>query len=141
MATFPDRAQIQAAINDVLKTTSFGGWVLLKYSNDTTIVFEAKGNGGVTELVTHLRDNEAQYALVRLHEKKGVTDCSRDVYIAWTGPKVSKIMSAKKATHSGDVQKVLQPNHAQLTAVTRENFTEDRVRERADPQSGSHTLD
>eukprot|EP01102_Stenamoeba_stenopodia_P003343 TRINITY_DN13298_c0_g1_i1.p2 TRINITY_DN13298_c0_g1~~TRINITY_DN13298_c0_g1_i1.p2 ORF type:complete len:143 (-),score=49.05 TRINITY_DN13298_c0_g1_i1:69-497(-) len=139
--SFPDVHVIQAALADVLKPTSFNGWVLLRYQNDNAIVFQAKGNGGVAELVPNLKDDEVQYALVRLHEKKGTTDTSKDVYIAWTGPGVSKIKAAKKNTHSGDVQKILAPNHAQLTAVNRANFNEQRVRERADPQAGSHIID
>lgn len=141
MVSIQNEAAIRAALADVLKPSSFNGFVILNYVNDNTVTLQAKGNGGVSELATHLKDDQVQYMLVRLHEKKGTTDTSKDVYIAWTGPKVSKIQAAKKNTHSGDIQKLLAPNHAQLTAINRENFNEARVRERADPQAGSHIID
>lgn len=82
MANIQNPEAIRAALADVLKPQSFNGWVLLNYpgNHDTNVALEAKGNGGVAELVPHLKNNEVQYALVRLHEKKGTTDTSKGLY-------------------------------------------------------------
>jgi len=40
--SFPDLPKIQAALADVLKPTSYNGWVMLRYANDNSIVFQAK---------------------------------------------------------------------------------------------------
>jgi hypothetical protein len=97
--------------------------------------------GGVSEVAKHLRDDEVQYILVRIPEKKDIANATRDIFITWWGPKHPKIKSAKKRTHHADVKKVMQPSHAELECINKANFTEDVVRERSNPGSGSHVID
>lgn len=61
--------------------------------------------------------------------------------IAWTGPSVKKIEASKKKTHIGTIKEVLQPFHADLEAISKENFTEEVVYDRSKPLSGSHVID
>eukprot|EP01100_Stratorugosa_tubuloviscum_P012928 TRINITY_DN628_c1_g1_i3.p1 TRINITY_DN628_c1_g1~~TRINITY_DN628_c1_g1_i3.p1 ORF type:complete len:142 (+),score=79.34 TRINITY_DN628_c1_g1_i3:58-483(+) len=141
MANFQNLAGIRTAIADVLRPNCYAGWVLLGYVNDNTIALQGSGEAGVDELATHLREDQVQYMLVRLSEQKGTTMSSRDIFIAWTGPRVSKIQAARKASNVGAVQGVLSPNHGQLTALNRDNFNEATVRARSAPGSGSHIID
>jgi len=141
MAKFQDLGAIQGAMHEMLAPGSYSGWVLLGYVDATTLGLKGKGHGGVEEVYPLLDDAEVQYTLIRFTEKKDNNTVTRDVYIAWTGSAVSKIQAAKKHTHFGDVQKVLAPNHAQLTCSTRAAFTDSNIRLKADPSSGSHILD
>jgi len=136
--TFTDSDKVQAAINDILHPTNNGGYVLVRYSAPTTLVFQASSKGPAEELVPLLQENEIQYALVRLRpDEEGV---KKDVLITWVGPKVGKIERGKKSEHLADVQLLLKPTHVQLTALTKVGFTEVRLRELAHPASGSHVL-
>jgi hypothetical protein len=136
-----DENAIRAAMADVLRPTNFSGWVLLHYVDDNTVGLQAQGNGGVEEVKPLLKPDQAQYLLIRFYEKKEGLDCNRDVYIAWTGPQVNKIKAAKKHTHFGQFEALLRPNHAQLTAININNFTEAVIRQKALPDSGSHIID
>jgi len=132
---FPDADRIKAEISKHLSTTSPQGWVLLKYSAPTTVVLQEASDGRVPEFLSLLQDDQVQYVLIRLPG-----DTLKDILITWVGPKVGKIERGKKSEHIGDIMKVLQPSHVQLTAFTKRGFTEDKVRELSDPSSGTHVL-
>jgi len=79
--------------------------------------------------------------LIRIEAKKDGHDTRRDVFIHWTGPGVKGFDKAKKKANNGEIEAFLAPNHAQLEALTRNNFTEAVVRDRSGPLSGSHVID
>jgi len=136
--TFPDSDKIQAAVNDILHPTNNGGYVLVRYSAPTTLTFQASSKGPAEELAQLLYENEIQYALVRLRpDDEGV---KKDVLITWVGAKVGKIERGKKSEHIADVQLLLKPTHVQITALTKQGFNENKLRELAHPASGSHVL-
>jgi len=54
---------------------------------------------------------------------------------------MSKIKMAKRKTHLSDVQKLLSPNHGQLEVLGKKDFTEDIIRERSGPGTGSHVIE
>jgi hypothetical protein len=66
---------------------------------------------------------------------------TRDVFIQWTGSKVSAIQKGIKKGHLGEVKAILQPFHAELQASSKESFTETVVLDRSNPLSGSHVID
>jgi len=53
---------------------------------------------------------------------------------------VSKIEQGKKSEHLADLKSVLGPAHSGMIAFTKKNFTETKIRELADPSSGTHIL-
>jgi hypothetical protein len=65
----------------------------------------------------------------------------RDVFIAWTGPKVGLMEKGKKKSHLGALQALLSPAHAQLECVNKQNFTEANVVYKSDPKAGSHIIE
>eukprot|EP01119_Soliformovum_irregulare_P018075 TRINITY_DN547_c0_g1_i4.p4 TRINITY_DN547_c0_g1~~TRINITY_DN547_c0_g1_i4.p4 ORF type:complete len:103 (-),score=24.25 TRINITY_DN547_c0_g1_i4:886-1194(-) len=92
-------------------------------------------------MVSHLKDDQIQYCLIRLPEVNSVKDAvnvdrkdgkilTKDIFINWSGPAVRQIEKGQKKSHVGDVSAYLKPFHADLSAVNRENFTEEVVRER-----------
>jgi len=142
--------EIKAAKNDLLKPTNDSGWLLMGYTSPDTVGLQATGKGGVTELVGKLKDNEVQFCLIRLLEvEKDISKVNRqdgkaatkDIFITWIGPEVRQVEKGKKTSHAGTVAKFMQPFHAELMAVNKENFTETVVREKAAPLSGSHVID
>jgi hypothetical protein len=82
-----------------------------------------------------------QYMIVRISAKKDGHDTHRDVFIHWTGPSVKGMEKAKKRVNLGEIETFLVPNHSQLEALNRANFTEATVLDRSGPLSGSHVID
>jgi len=136
-----DPEEIQQVMADILRPSSFSGWLLCGYSDDTTVILQASGRGGVSEAIPHLKPDEVQYLLIRFPELKDGLQCNRDIFIAWTGPKASKIKAAKKATFLGEMQAILAPNHAQLTASGLNTFNEESIRAKSLGATGSHHID
>jgi hypothetical protein len=113
----------------------------LLFTHSTIIYSFSLTAGGVSELAQHLKDDQVQYAIVRIPEKKDIANATRDIFITWWGPKHPKIKCAKKRTHHADVKKVMQPSHAEIEVINKANFNEETVRERSNPGSGSHVID
>eukprot|EP01121_Diplochlamys_sp_Union-15-3_P020172 TRINITY_DN779_c0_g2_i1.p1 TRINITY_DN779_c0_g2~~TRINITY_DN779_c0_g2_i1.p1 ORF type:complete len:162 (-),score=38.94 TRINITY_DN779_c0_g2_i1:112-540(-) len=137
-----DAGPIKQAKNGIFKDGNRSGWVLLGYegkSNDVKLV--ASGNGKPEEMAHLLKDDEVQYAIVRIPDQKDEHPTIRDIFIAWTGPKVKIIERGKKKTHVGEVEALLQPVHASLTATNSKNFNEHVIRDKSGPLSGSHVID
>jgi len=127
---------------DSFLDSGFSCFLLLGYTlDDTTIGLQASGTGGIEELLGQLKDDEVQYALLRLPEEKDGLLCNKDIFIAWSGPTYSKIKAAKKATYMGEIEAVLAPNHAQLTASGRIHFNEQTIRALSSASSGSHHIE
>jgi hypothetical protein len=82
--------------------------VLVGYESDSSLVLQGKGTGGPEEVRDHLQDDKVQYFIVRVFYPKDNAETTRDVFVAWTGPKVARVAAAKKATHAGVVQSVLK---------------------------------
>jgi len=128
---------VAAAVGALLDKLNRQGFVLLHYSGGPThLSLQATGFGSAETLLPHLEDNQIQYALIRLPP----SPVTKDVFLTWVGPKVSKIEQGKKSEHLADLKAVLGPAHSELTALTRVNFTEKKIRELADPSSGTHIL-
>eukprot|EP00029_Vermamoeba_vermiformis_P013149 TRINITY_DN806_c0_g1_i1.p1 TRINITY_DN806_c0_g1~~TRINITY_DN806_c0_g1_i1.p1 ORF type:complete len:142 (+),score=58.41 TRINITY_DN806_c0_g1_i1:47-472(+) len=141
MAEWKDEQVVKKAIAETFTLNAHAGWILVGYSGDNALVFQGKGSGGVEELKQHLKPNEVQYAIVRIGDKKDVATTTRDILLSWWGPEHSKIKSAKKKTHHGDVKRVLTHAHAEIEVINLANLNEDNVRDRSNPLSGSHVID
>jgi len=141
---------IRDAQESVLSPSSLSGWVLLGYSDANTVVLQAKGTGGVDELVKHIQEDQVQYAVIRLEEKdKDIANvnrqdgkkATRDIFITWLGPQIRTVERGKKSLHGSAVAKFMSPYHAEITAVNKAKFNEANVRDRAAALSGSHVID
>jgi hypothetical protein len=82
--------------------------VLVRYKDDKTLVFQKSGTGSVEDLKPHLNEAEVQFALLRIQASSADPKVTRDVFVAWFGPKVKTIEKGKKKGHIPDVRKVMQ---------------------------------
>eukprot|EP01087_Luapelamoeba_hula_P001154 TRINITY_DN108_c0_g1_i1.p1 TRINITY_DN108_c0_g1~~TRINITY_DN108_c0_g1_i1.p1 ORF type:complete len:164 (+),score=26.27 TRINITY_DN108_c0_g1_i1:39-494(+) len=145
--TLDDRAGVKAALTSLQGSGSFSGFIVLRYTGNTSLGLQATGAGGVEELGPHFRDEEVQYAVVRVALEKydtprreGDVVRTRDVFIQWVGPGVGIIEKGRKRSHLGEVEKILSPTHATLFATSKKRLDERTVIEKSDPASGSHEL-
>lgn len=146
--TFADVDTVREELTLCLGPGAASGWVLVGYKDDKNVVFQKSGMGGVEELAQHLRDNEMQYAVVRvatsLASEAGLnTDAQnlRDVFIQWCGPAVKILEKGKKKPHAVDVKKVLQPTQSDLFVTNKAAFTTATVAERSNPLSKKKEID
>jgi len=90
--------------------------------------------GGIEEIELYLHDDQVQYILAQVG--------SKDVFISWTGPEVSKTKSSKK---KGDVSKVMAvlggSSTPHVDLVNREHFTEENVMKNSSPGASNHVID
>jgi len=167
---FKNREEFYEGMRRTFTTAVKNGYLLLGYSKDTELQYiESNPGGSVAELVSKLADDQIQYILLRVpvtlateaesmmqkgtgnnassssnnnnNAVVGGENKTRDIFIAWTGPKVAIVQRGKKKAHIGEVMRILSPFHAELTAVNKDHFDEKTVVEKSNALSGSHVID
>jgi len=119
--TTPDEKGIKDAIADVRKGPS--NWVLLGYEGATSIVVRGKGSGGIPEFVTNLADDKVLYGLIRKEEGNR----TKFALIYWVGDKVPYVAKAKITPHKGEVNKLLEPYHADIYVQSAAEITDEFI--------------
>jgi len=105
-----------------------GGWILLGYEDNSSLCIQATcETDNIPELVNNLRDNEVQYVVLRLKKEKGDGSPHRHVFITWIGHDVNLVEKTQKKIHAGKVARSFRPFHAELSAISKQHFTRDRV--------------
>jgi hypothetical protein len=125
----------QAALFNV---NSNFGWLLLNYVGPSTIHFTASGEGGAEDLSPNFKNDQIQYALIRI---KDYENKIRDIFITWIGSNVDIIEKGNKLNFLDDVQLYLQPFHADVTVLNKDKFTYNSLLDKSNPLSGSHVID
>ncbi len=122
------------------RASLFGGdlpsaWLLLNYVGDSTVHLAAGNDSDAESLEYHLKDDEVQYALLRLSTASGV----RDVFVSWVGPGVGIVEKGKRLAFVSDAQALLRPYQSSITASSRSRFTTANVLAASEP-GGSGTI-
>lgn len=114
--TLVDQAAIQSAIQDVRSDATPTNWVLVTYDgpNSSALTLLGKGDGGVEELISHLKDDIVAYGLIREVEQYELTQNVRFAFIDWVGENIHRMLRAKLGTHSGAVKALFSPYHVDL---------------------------
>jgi len=113
---FDDEEGIRSAIRDVRSDATPTNWVLLTY-NGPSIALAGSGSGGSAELISHLRDDNVGYGIVRQEEKYDDSVRVMFAYINWVGENIPRMLKARLGTHSGAVKGLLAPYHADIDAT------------------------
>jgi len=116
---FGDESTIRKAIQDVRSDATGTNWVLLTYDgpNSSTIVLAGSGDGGSEELISHLKDDNIGYGLVRQQEKYDDSSRVMFAYVNWVGENIPRMQKARLGTHTGAVKGILTPYHADIDAT------------------------
>jgi len=140
----PDRAKVEELIKSLWSKDNRRAWIVMHYTGPDTVSYQAHGNGSVSEAVALLEDNKVQYCLFRIPVDTQTGEINvqkvRDVFVAWTGPKVGVIEKGKKKVHIGRMGAFLKPSHAELQAVNRDLLTEQNLLYCSDPH-GAHIIE
>jgi len=142
--TFTDIDAIRDNIAAIQTATNHFGWLSVGYVAQTKISLQATGYKSVEELADNLRDDQIQYALLRVgvdFDRDQKVTKTRDILIVWYGPKVKMLEKGQKTSHFGDIKKVIKPFHSELSVTGKSNFNKETIIERSSPGSGSHSID
>ncbi|KCV71974.1 hypothetical protein H696_01382 [Fonticula alba] len=135
------RAVADAVHQHLSPTNPAGSFLITGYKDDNTLTVLESGTGGVEVLKERLAEDKVLYILLRITDIKDGNALYRDVLLSWWGPKVSKIKAARMRTHHSLVFDTLRPNHSQLEVLGKREFTEQIIRDRSSPGSGSHVIE
>jgi len=122
---FEDENGIRRAIQDVRSDATATNWVLLTYEgpNSSVITLSGSGTGGSAELISHLKDDNVGYGLVRQDEKYDDSVRVMFAYINWVGENIPRMQKARLGTHSGAVKAYLTPYHADIDATNHKEIS------------------
>ncbi|KAI9312262.1 hypothetical protein BX666DRAFT_868869 [Dichotomocladium elegans] len=96
--------------------------MLLGYHDTRDVIsLYSKGTGGLSEFRTHLSD-EVLYGFVRVDD--------RFILITWVSAQVSGVRRARALVHSRAVANLLKSHHAQLTASSMSDVSDNNIRTR-----------
>jgi len=126
---FGDEERIRKAIQDVRSDATSTNWVLLTYDgpNSSTIVLAGSGDGGSEELISHLKDDNVGYGLVRQQEKYDDSVRVMFAYINWVGESIPRMQKARLGTHTGAVKGLLTPYHADIDASNHSEISPEKI--------------
>ena len=116
-----------------------GTWTILGIQRNQLFLKET--GCGVAELAAALGDNECCYCLLTLRlELQGIPDQPRHVFIQWKGPDATGMAKVKANQLFQQAMDILSPNHGQLEAIGKTEFTEEIISWKWLPSAGSHVI-
>ncbi|GAA6061276.1 hypothetical protein JCM10212_004682 [Sporobolomyces blumeae] len=122
--------EISQAYEDVRSDKSELNWLLLDYVSprEDKLTLTATGSGGLDELKTHLKEENASFAYVRVkysNDKESFRE--KFIFVVWIGPSVKVMRKAKLSVHSADVKKVLSQFSIEVPANSIDDLQEEPI--------------
>jgi len=121
----PDDGSIQKALA-TCRSDEKGpnAYVVLGYSNPTTLTVIASGEGGLTEASVHLPSDDSRYVLLRKDHKVEMAKTVKFAFIDWTPTGLKPLRKALISTHKGQVQQMMKPFHVDYAASDQSDLDE-----------------
>ena len=82
--------------------------VALGYEGNAKIVLQGKGSGGLSELTSEFKDDQCQYAYLRVISGDSESRRTKFVFISWCGEQVGALKRAKMSVHKASVKTVIK---------------------------------
>lgn len=125
-----DSPEIAAAYDAVRSESDETNWLLLSYAAPTgeAMTLTATGSGGIDELKTHLQDDQAQFAYLRI-EYANDSESTRVKFalVIWIGEYTKVMRKARVGFQSGEVKKVLRHYSVQIDVGDKADLDEKEV--------------
>jgi len=131
--------EIRDAIADVRNDKTNTNWVLVSYQGENTndVGLLGKGDGGINELISHLKDNIVAHGLLRVTEKFDSSITVKFVYINWVGEGIHRMLRARLGTHSGAIKEIITPYHVNIDPTNLSEISEEIVTRTVSKASGT----
>jgi len=129
VVTFEDEGAIQDAIKSVRNDSNPNNWCLVTYTapKSATLKFHAAGQGGLSEMQGHLKNDVIMYGLIRASEQIDDTVAVKFCFVDWRGENINRMQRANLGVHSGDVTALFRPYHADVQCQDLSELTMDII--------------
>ncbi|KAI3638883.1 hypothetical protein MIR68_003381 [Amoeboaphelidium protococcarum] len=130
MATISEnRKEIEAAYQDVRDDKTPTTFVILEYvEGKEQLKVAQKGSGDWKEVVSHLKEDQAQFAFVRyVYSNDPMSHRAKFVFVAWCGPQVKVMRKAKLTVQIADVKTVFKNFAVEVQTGDLEDLEEGKV--------------
>lgn len=129
---------------DLLKTfrsDNEKNWILYGYEEGSTtkINYIGGGSGNVTELLSHLNDNNVFYGLVKKIDRIDESDTIKFCFVQFTGDNINRMLRARLGTHSGAVKSFFAPYHVDLSATDMNEISDEIIESLIKKNSGTQS--
>jgi len=126
---FQDEQAILNGIRDVRDDTNLVDWVLITYvaPKSNTLKFHASGEGGLNELLPHLKDDVVMYGLLRQYERIDETEAVKFCFVDWRGDNINRMQRANLGIHSGEVTALFRPYHVDVQCASASEITQEII--------------
>lgn len=120
----PALAEAYADVRDDKTETD---WAVFQYEGNNKIVLQAKGSGGISELVGQLDENSSQYAFLRVISGDSESRRAKFVFISWCGEGVGALKRAKMSVHKASVKTVVRDFAIEIHATSLDELSEEEI--------------
>ncbi|EDO47220.1 predicted protein [Nematostella vectensis] len=137
-----DPVPFDKGIGDVRSDVSPINWMVAGHvsMNPNVLGFRASGCGGLEEMATHLNDDEAMYALVRLQEKVDLSSTVKFVYIHWVGESVPFTKKGRYGVVHGSIKEKIGQYHCIVETSSKADLTEEAIMKILMETSGTKSM-
>jgi len=119
--------QLSESYTEIRTDSKDTNWLLLGYEGNNKIILKGKGSGGLSELATHLNDDECFYGYLRVITGDTESRRTKFVLLTWCGPNVGALKRAKMSVHKADIKKVLKDFAVEHHATNSEELDEESI--------------
>lgn len=112
-------------------------WMLLGYVTKTSVGLVGSGSGGVSEMRSHLKDDQVLYGFFRVEDQIDATKMYRFIYVRWVGDAVSAMVKGRLTTHRGMMQDFFAPYHIELEVTDQNGISDDVIKAKVQAMKGS----
>eukprot|EP00727_Mastigamoeba_balamuthi_P001370 m51a1_g1123 hypothetical protein (145) ;mRNA; f:188348-189329 len=133
-------SDIATAYADVVADANPTTWAVFGYESKTSnkLILQGRGEGGIDELKALLKDDECQFAYIRLTVGDNESKRAKFVFISWVGEEVSPIRRAKMSVHKADVKTIIKNFAVEIHATRQDEVNEEILRERVIKAGGAN---
>jgi len=135
MADVSDPA-LAEAYQQVRTDSNDTDWVVYGYEGNA-IKVQAKGSGDLGTVKSHLKDDEAQFAFLRVTSGDSESKRAKFVFISWCGENVGALKRAKMSVHKASVKQVVKDFGIELHATSQSDLDENELSAKVKKASGA----
>jgi len=112
-------------------------YIVLGYSDKTTLAVIAEGQGFVDAAKAHLSADEARYVLLRKDFKVEMAKTVKFAFIDWTPSTIAPLKRALLSTHKGQIKDLFGSVHATIQAGDANEVSDDVINSKLGDNSGT----
>eukprot|EP01119_Soliformovum_irregulare_P012379 TRINITY_DN3211_c0_g1_i1.p1 TRINITY_DN3211_c0_g1~~TRINITY_DN3211_c0_g1_i1.p1 ORF type:complete len:136 (+),score=49.58 TRINITY_DN3211_c0_g1_i1:95-502(+) len=122
--TDPNIAEAYKAVRNDADETN---WLVVGYETNKKLVLQAKGSGGMDELVSNLKEDSCNFAYTKVVSKDEETTRAKFVFITWIGENASVMRKGNMSVHVANIKSVIRDYTLELKASEKSDLSDDAI--------------